>query len=640
MTPVLATIVALTNLMGTVEIDTRGARVTSYVPVGGSEVFFASETGTGGMPLCWPWFAGRGPAGSKRHGLVRDRVFKVVGNKRHASWDREVTLRLESDEETRKVFPHDFALTVSVRLNDRLTVTMVGENTGTDPFEVSEAFHPYFAVADSAQCQVDGTDTSEYRLTDPVTGCGLSFTDEGGADRRVWRPNAKSHLSKSVTPLAANDWRHFICVENGTLTSPSYVLKPGEKHMLKRTIRLSLTHANAKPIDLQSQIDAAAASGGGRVVVPPGEWLSKKAVQLRSNVELHLADGATLTFPDDPEACLPPVRTSFSAIEYYGLSPLVRAYGATNVAVTGRGTIAPRMALWREWFNRDRPDAFEGMRQLYEWGENDTPVEERRFKDLLAARLRPCCVEFERCRNVRLEDFRIRESPLWCIHLRLCEDVTVRGVDIRARGHNNDGIDINASRNVLIENCTLDQGDDGFVIKSGRDRDGRRVGVPCENVEIRNCVIRDGHTLIGVGSEVAGGVRNISLHDCRVEGPLKSSVAKIKTSDRKGAYVENIVVSNVVVSGTVGEIAGIYTDVDYQWGKYPPRERLLTRIDGFLVENVTAQAAKRVYHIRGDARLPAKNVRLKNIHVKSSAKPSTAENAELSVVPMAVRNGH
>ena len=90
----------------------------------------------------------------------------------------------------------------------------------------------------------------------------------------------------------------------------------------------------------------------------------------------------------------------------------MRAYGATNVAVTGRGTIAPRMALWREWFNRDRPDAFEGMRQLYEWGENDTPVEERRFKDLLAARLRPCCVEFERCRNVRLEDFRIRESPL------------------------------------------------------------------------------------------------------------------------------------------------------------------------------------------------------------------------------------
>ena len=104
----------------------------------------------------------------------------------------------------------------------------------------------------------------------------------------------------------------------------------------------------------------------------------------------------------------------------------MRAYGATNVAVTGRGTIAPRMAVWRSWFEREqRPDVLENMRRLYEWGESDTPVEERRFEDLVAARLRPCCVEFERCRNVRLEGFRIRESPLWCVHLRLCEDVTV-----------------------------------------------------------------------------------------------------------------------------------------------------------------------------------------------------------------------
>ena len=89
--------------------------------------------------------------------------------------------------------------------------------------------------------------------------------------------------------------------------------------------------------------------------------------------------------------------------------------------------------------------------------------------------------------------------------------------------------------------------------------------------------------------------------------------------------------SNVVVSGTVGEIASVYRDIDYQWGEYPPREHLLTRIDGFLVENVTAQSAKRVYHIRGDARLPAKGVRFKNIHVERTAKPSTAENAELTV---------
>ena len=215
MTPVLATIVALTNLMGTVEIDTRGARVTSYVPIGGSEVFFASETGTGGMPLCWPWFAGRGPAGSKRHGLVRDRVFKVVNDKRHASWDRELTLRLESDEETRKAFPHDFALTVSVRLTDRLTVTMTGENTGTDPFEVSEAFHPYFAVADSAQCRVDGTDTSEYRLTDPVrlrdvvsrSRTRAARTAACGGRTRKAISRSRSRRSPPMTGAISSAWR-------------------------------------------------------------------------------------------------------------------------------------------------------------------------------------------------------------------------------------------------------------------------------------------------------------------------------------------------------------------------------------------------------------------------------------------------
>ena len=348
-------------------------------------------------------------------------------------------------------------------------------------------------------------------------------------------------------------------------------------------------------------------------------------------MELHLNDGAVLVFPDDPEAYLPPVRTSFSAMEYYGLSPLIYASGATNVSVTGRGTIAPRMAVWRNWFERDRrPDVIENMRRLYAWGENDTPVEERRFSDLIAARLRPCCVEFERCRNVRLEDFRIRESPLWCVHLRLCDGVYVCGLDIRALGHNNDGIDVNASRNVLIEDCTLDQGDDGFVIKSGRDRDGRRVGVPCENVEIRNCTVKRAHTLIGVGSEVAGGIRNISLHDCKVTGRV-SAVARVKTSDRKGAFVENITVSNVVATGQVKCIASLVTNIDYQWGQYPARERLLTRIDGFRLENIRAKSVKQIYCISGDARLPVKNVVLKNIHVERCDEASHAENAEVSV---------
>ena len=406
---------------------------------------------------------------------------------------------------------------------------------------------------------------------------------------------------------------------------------------VSRTTRLVSTYNNAKPIDLQPQIEAAAAAGGGRVTVPPGEWLSKRAVHLRSNVELHLDDGAVLVFPDDPEAYLPAVRSSYSCIEFYGLSPLIYAYGATNVSVTGGGTLTTRMGLWRDWFLRDTATMDENQRRLYAWGESDTPVEERRFEDLRTARIRPAFVEFERCANVRLEGFRLRYSPLWCVHLRLCDGVYVRGLDIHARGHNNDGIDVDASRNVLIEDCTLDQGDDAFVIKSGRDRDGRRVGVPCENVEIRNCTVKRAITLLGVGSEVAGGVRNISLHDCKVT-ERANAVIRVKTSDRKGAYIENVVVSNVEVSAAadIGALVSLITNIDYQWKKYPPREHIVTRIDGFRVENVRAHGTvRKVYALYGDARLPPENIVIRDVTAASIREPSVAINLGKCELPPA-----
>ncbi len=638
MAPFLAAIVALTNSYGIVSVDTHGARVVSYVPEGGEEVLFVSKTGTGGVPLCWPWFAGLGPEGAQRHGLARYCDFKVVGKKRYSSCGSELILRLESDEQTRKLFPHDFALTVSVRLNDRLTLSMTGENTGSRPFEVTEAFHPYLAVGDSPQCREERDVSGEWRLHDPVLGRTVAFTDEGGSGRRLWRPNPESHLSKTVSPIEPDDWRKFICPENGTLEKArAYVLKPGESHTLTRTIRLASTHNNAKPIDLQPQIEAVAAAGGGRVTVPPGEWLSKGAVHLRSNVELHLDEGAVLVFPDDPEAYLPAVRSSYSCIEFYGLSPLIYAYGATNVSVTGGGTLTTRMGLWRDWFMRETATMDANQRRLYSWGESDTPVEERRFEDLRTARIRPAFVEFERCANVRLENFRLRYSPLWCVHLRLCDGVCVRGIDIRARGHNNDGIDVDASRNVLIEGCTLDQGDDAFVIKSGRDRDGRRVGVPCENVEIRNCTVKRAHTLIGVGSEVAGGVRNISLHDCRVT-ERANAVIRVKTSDRKGAYIENVAVSNVEISAAadIGALVSLITDIDYQWKKYPPREHIVTRIDGFRVENVRAHGTvRKVYALYGDARLPPENIVIRDVTAASIREPSVAKNIGKCELPPA-----
>ncbi len=238
MLSLFAAIVAMTNMYGTVLVDTHGACVVSYVPAGGREVFFVSEKGTGGMPLCWPWFAGHGPmADSRRHGIARYMDFEVAGINRNGNAD-SLTLRLKSGEETRRLFPHDFTLTVEVRVDDRLTVSMTGENTGKEPFAVTEAFHPYFVVSDSSKCTVEDVDSHEYRLVDPAVGATLSFTDGGGKGRYIWRPNSQSHMSKSVSPIAPDDWRRFICVENGTFKKEdAYMLNPGERHTLTRTIR-------------------------------------------------------------------------------------------------------------------------------------------------------------------------------------------------------------------------------------------------------------------------------------------------------------------------------------------------------------------------------------------------------------------
>ena len=510
MISLFAAIVAMTNMCGVVTVDTHGARVVSYVPEGGEEVLAVPESGV--------------------DAVADDRDFEIVGVNRVGN-DSTMTLRSRSCKGEQEPSSRSLETEVSVRMNDRLTVS--------------------------------------------------------------------------------------------------------------RTIRLASTYNHAKPLDLQPQIEAAAAAGGGRVTVPPGEWLSKRAVHLRSNVELHLEEGATLVFPDDPEAYLPAVRSSYSCIEFYGLSPLVYAYGATNVSVTGGGMLTTRMGLWRDWFLRDTATMDENQRRLYEWGENDVPVEERRFKDLRTARIRPAFVEFERCANVRLEGFRIKYSPLWCVHLRLCDGVVVRGLDIRAKGHNNDGIDVNASRNVLIENCTLEQGDDAFVIKSGRDRDGRRVGVPCENVEIRNCTVKRAVVLLGVGSEVSGGVRNISLHDCKVT-ERANAVIRVKTSDRKGAYIENVSVSNVTVAATadIGAIVSLITNIDYQWGKYPAREHIVTRIDGFRVENVTAGPVRKIYALYGDARLPPENIVIRNVTATSCREDSIAQNIGRCELPPARCGGN
>jgi galactosylceramidase len=386
---------------------------------------------------------------------------------------------------------------------------------------------------------------------------------------------------------------------------------------------------------LRRAIAACHAAGGGRVVVPAGTWLTG-AVHLRSNVNLHLAKDAVLSFSDNPEDYLPAVQSSWEGWECFNYSPLIYAFGQENVAITGAGKIQPRMGTWRKWFARP-PAHMAALKQLYAMGSTGVPVAERQMA-VGEANLRPQLIQFNRCRNVLLEDVTIRDSPFWTIHLLQCDDVVVRRLDVSAHGHNNDGLNPEGTRNLLVEDCRFDQGDDAIAIKSGTNHDGWRLGRPSENIVMRRCTVTNGHQLVAIGSELSGGVRNVYVHDCRFAPPAVAAptqpfnVLYLKTNRRRGGFVENITVENIDAARVKFKMGvfGIETDVLYQWRTLVPAyEERLTSIRGITLRNVTAGETATPFRILGDRDQPVRDVVIENITIGTvRGQRNRYENAE------------
>jgi galactosylceramidase len=359
--------------------------------------------------------------------------------------------------------------------------------------------------------------------------------------------------------------------------------------------------------------------GGGRVIIPAGVWFTG-AVHLKSNVNLLLEKNAVLSFSDNPKDYLPAVQSSWEGWECFNYSPLIYAFDCENVALSGEGRLEPKMGTWQIWFARP-PAHMEALKRLYTMGSTEVPVGQRQMAEG-ENNLRPHLVQFNRCRNVLIEDIKIRNSPFWTIHLMLCDSVVVRRLDIFAHGHNNDGIDPEGTRNLLVEDCRFDQGDDAIAIKSGTNQDGWRLNTPSENIVIRNCTVLNGHQLVAIGSELSGGVRNVYVHDCRFDPATTKldpfNVLYIKTNRRRGGFVENITMENIDASDAkfgMG-VFGIETDVLYQWRTLVPTyEERLTLIRGITMRNVKVRATSTPFRILGDGDLPVKDVTLDNITI-------------------------
>src|SRR5579862_9430652 len=279
-------------------------------------------------------------------------------------------------------------------------------------------------------------------------------------------------------------------------------------------------------------IAACSSAGGGRVVVPKGEFLTG-AVHLKSNVNLHLDEGSTLYFSTDPKH-YPLVYTRYESTECMNYSPFIYAFEQTNIGITGAGMLdgqADRTHWW-DWKSRG------SSTKLVAMGEKDVPVKDRVFGE--GEFLRPVFVQPYRCTNVLIEGVSIRNSPMWELNPVLCKNVTVRGVKINSHGPNNDGCDPECSSDVLVEQCEFDTGDDCIAIKSGRNRDGRRIAKPAENIVVRDCVMKDGHGGVSLGSECSGGIRNVFVDHCKMDSPNLQRAMRIKSNTYRGGVMENV----------------------------------------------------------------------------------------------------
>jgi polygalacturonase len=445
-------------------------------------------------------------------------------------------------------------------------------------------------------------------LTYTNSGCRLSSSDA------VWQE--KNKIQKQIVPPEFPD-RDFLITDYGAVSGKNHL----STNAIKEAIKECHTH------------------GGGRVVVPADTFLTG-AIHLKSNVNLYLKEGAVLLFSTNPEDYLPMVFTRWEGMDLMNYSPLIYAYGQENIAVTGKGKLDGQAGNdnWWYWCGSKRYGWHEGLpRQnndrdsLQVLNHLEVPPRERIFG--LGHYLRPNFVQFNNCKNVALTGFTIVNSPMWIIHPVLCENVTVKGLIIKSIGPNSDGCDPESCKNVLIKDCYFDTGDDCIAIKSGRDHDGRRVGVPSENIIVEDCVMRRGHGGVVIGSEISGGCRNVYALNCVMDSPELDRALRIKTSSSRGGVIENVYFKNVKV-GTYKE-AAVRVNMFYEApGDYIPVVR------NILVENLQVEdGGKYGILIKAYPESPVQNLKMVNCTINSVDQAANVENLENVTFENVVING-
>ena len=393
-------------------------------------------------------------------------------------------------------------------------------------------------------------------------------------------------------------------------------------------------------------VDRLSQAGGGTLFFPAGTYLTG-AIRLKSNITLELEAGATLLFSDNFDDFLPFMEVRHEGVMMKSFSPLISAMDAENITIKGEGTLDGQgKAWWTEFFRIYVDLEKNGMRELNKYQplwerENDVEAlyaetNEDWHGTLKRRFFRPPFIQPVRCRRVRIEGVKIINSPFWTVNPEFCDNVVVTGVTIHnVPSPNTDGINPESCRNVHISDCHISVGDDCITLKSGRDAQARRLGVPCENITITNCTMLSGHGGVVIGSEMSGSVRKVTISNCVFDGTDRG--IRIKSTRGRGGVVEDIRVSNIIMSNIKRE--AVVLNLKYSKMPVEPMSERTPLFRDISISGLTAVGVKTPVKIVGLEEAPVTDIILRDINVKNACEKCIFENCERIRLTDVIVNG-
>ncbi|MNO29852.1 Polygalacturonase [compost metagenome] len=395
---------------------------------------------------------------------------------------------------------------------------------------------------------------------------------------------------------------------------------------------------------IQAALDACAAAGGGKVVIPPGIWRTGP-LTLHSRINLYAEKGALVLFDPDP-LLYPLLHSHYEGTAGWRCQAPLDGEGLSDVAVTGEGIFDGSGEGWRpvkrfkmtelQWTQlTSSGGALDSSNELW-WPSREALEGEALFRTLqengvtgmdayLPARpfLRPVLLSFRNCRRVLLEGPVFQNSPAWCLHPMGCEHITVRNIHVRNPWYsqNGDGLDLESCTHALVEHCRFDVGDDAICLKSGKDEEGRRRAMPCRYVTIRHCTVYHGHGGVVIGSEMSGGVHAVRVRDCMFIGT--DIGLRFKSARGRGGVVEDIEMENIRMHGILHEAVSFhlfYAGVEGSEG-YDEQEFAVTeatpQFRNITLKNIVCYEAATALLVNGLPELPLESLTVENFHAVS-----------------------